>query len=71
MGAYPRFIQVSSAASPKVAATVIEEEPIEQPLRTYNVTKADARPVLSEHHKISWDEKKVLVPWQEGKTSNL
>ena len=71
MGAYTRLIQMSSAASPKVAATAIEEEPIEQPLRTYNVTKADARPVLSEHHKISWDEKKVLVPWQEGKTSNL
>jgi len=55
----------------KVAPVPIEEEPTERPLGTYNVTKADARPVLSEHHKISWDEKKVLVPWEEGKTSNL
>lgn len=63
-------MQASSAAV-KVAPTSVEEEPTERPLRTYNVTKADARPVLSEHHKISWDEKKVLVPWEEGKTSNL
>ncbi|KAL7276939.1 hypothetical protein RUND412_000031 [Rhizina undulata] len=39
------------------------------PLKTYNVTKADAQPVVSEHHKITFDERKVLVPWEEGKTS--
>lgn len=40
-------------------------------LKTYNVTKADARPRISEHHKILFDEKKILVPWEEGKTSHL
>ncbi|KAI5818862.1 hypothetical protein BZA77DRAFT_306617 [Pyronema omphalodes] len=38
-------------------------------LKTYQVTKADARPVVSEHHEISFDDKKVLIPWEEGKTS--
>ncbi|KAG0640837.1 hypothetical protein HOY80DRAFT_1015246 [Tuber brumale] len=32
---------------------------------------ADARPELSEHHKITFDEKKTLVPWEEGKTSHF
>lgn len=41
------------------------------PLKTYNVTKADAKPVLSDHHEISFDDKKVLIPWEEGKTSHL
>lgn len=41
------------------------------PLKTYNVTKADARPEISDHHKILFDDKKVLVPWEEGKTSHL
>ncbi|KAA8914282.1 hypothetical protein FN846DRAFT_789918 [Sphaerosporella brunnea] len=41
------------------------------PLRTYNVTKADARPVVSEHHEISFDDRKVLIPWEEGKTSHF
>jgi len=44
---------------------------LQSPTRTYNVTKADARPVLSVHHEISFDDKKVLVPWEEGKTSYL
>ena len=40
-------------------------------LKTYNVTKADAKPVVSEHHEISFDDKKVSIPWDEGKTSHL
>ncbi|KAF8245309.1 Trimethyllysine dioxygenase [Wilcoxina mikolae CBS 423.85] len=38
-------------------------------LKTFQITKADAKPVLSEHHDISFDDRKVLVPWEEGKTS--
>lgn len=42
---------------------------IVNPLKTYNITKADAIPVVSAHHEISFDDKKVLIPWEEGKTS--
>lgn len=41
------------------------------PLKTYNVTKVDARPKLSGHHKILFDDKKISIPWEEGKTSHL
>jgi len=27
--------------------------------------------VLSPYHKVSYDERKVRVPWQDGKTSAL
>ncbi|RPB21050.1 Trimethyllysine dioxygenase [Terfezia boudieri ATCC MYA-4762] len=64
------YVTISSPNS-KILEYSVLTDPGCRPLRTYNVTKADARPVLSEHHKISWDEKKVLVPWEEGKTSNL
>ncbi|KAI5788463.1 hypothetical protein EDC01DRAFT_749446 [Geopyxis carbonaria] len=33
--------------------------------------KADAKPVLSDHHEMSFDDKKVLIPWEEGKTSHF
>lgn len=28
-------------------------------------------PVLSPYHKVSYDERKVRIPWQDGKTSAL
>ncbi|RPB11561.1 Trimethyllysine dioxygenase [Morchella conica CCBAS932] len=31
----------------------------------------DARPKLSEHHKILFDDKKISIPWEEGKTSHF
>ena len=27
--------------------------------------------VLSPYHKVSFDERKVRIPWQDGKTSSL
>ncbi|KAF8462996.1 hypothetical protein BDZ91DRAFT_661610 [Kalaharituber pfeilii] len=65
--------QISSVSSKvgNVVPSEVDVTPTEIPLRTYNVTKADARPVLSGHHKINFDERKVLVPWEEGKTSSF
>ncbi|KAI5858523.1 hypothetical protein BZA05DRAFT_381507 [Tricharina praecox] len=56
-----RYISAKAAAVP--------DPDLQSPTRTYNVNKADARPVLSVHHEISFDDRKVLVPWEEGKTS--
>lgn len=53
------------------AATNAEQPEIHAPLQTYNVTKVDARPVVSAHYSISFDDKKVLIPWEEGKTSHF
>ncbi|KAI5805553.1 hypothetical protein DFH27DRAFT_551694 [Peziza echinospora] len=61
----------TAAAGGGSAGAPVAEEVLQHPLQTYNVTKADARPVLSSHHKITFDEKKVLVPWEEGKTSTF
>lgn len=61
------------ATSPQTTAEreTSPAETTDLPLKTYNVTRADARPELSEHHKITFDEKRTLVPWEEGKTSQL
>lgn len=45
--------------------------PVQPPLQTYNVTKADAKPLPSTHHSLHFDGLFVSVPWEEGLTSRF
>ncbi|KAF3937958.1 hypothetical protein ABW19_dt0203032 [Dactylella cylindrospora] len=65
-----RSISTSQTLHSSPTPAVSEAPPVNKK-RTFNITKADAQPAISKHHKISFDEKKITLPWEEGKTSTF
>jgi hypothetical protein len=50
--------------------SVSEHEVVKEGLSAQAELAAKAK-VLSPYHKVSFDERKVRIPWQDGKTSAL
>jgi len=64
-----RPLHLSSPASQSTAAPAPPRDVGEQ-LAAQAELAAKAK-VLSPYHKVSFDERKVRIPWQDGKTSAL
>ncbi|KAK6528942.1 hypothetical protein TWF694_004170 [Orbilia ellipsospora] len=67
----PRFQPPPNPATSENPISASPPVPKINKKRTFNVTKADAQPTLSKHHKISFDDKRISLPWEEGKNSTF
>lgn len=65
---FPEVSAIRTYTSKKPAAKAVAPP---APLRTYNVTKADAKPILATHHSLTFDGQHVNIPWDEGLTSRF
>ena len=61
---------VSFTPSLRLRFSSAQTNPAEEDLAAQAILAAKAK-ILSPYHKVSFDDRKVRVPWQDGKTSAL